>query len=100
MEIVRTTKREPIDFASLSRAELVAATNPRNGSKFLSEWSLERLVNWTEAQIRLQNWRFPPGVQARIRVQLDRPVGYSGGKLVSTITVMASGRWVHAFPDE
>jgi len=100
MEIVRATKHEPIDFDALSRAELFGKTTPRNGSKFLAEWTLERLVNWTEEQIRVHDWRFPPGVQERIRIALDRPVGYAAGKLVSTITVMASGRWVHVFPDE
>jgi hypothetical protein len=100
MEITRATKHEPIDFSILSGQELRDATDDRSGSKFLREWTLRRLVNWLEVQVRGQGWRFPPGVRTRLRVRLAQPVGYVAGKLVQTITVTASGRWVHAYPDK
>lgn len=100
MEITRATKHEPIDFDSLTKQELRSYTDDRSGSKFLAEWSLPRVTNWIEAQIRQQGWRFPPGARTRIRVRLHEPVGYVAGELVHTITIMASGRWVHAYPDE
>ena len=100
MEITRATKHEPTDFDALSRTDLERLTDDYNGSKFLPSWPIGRVVEWTAAQIRVQGWRFPPGVQARVHVALDEPVGYVHGKLVSTIAVLASGRWVHAYPDE
>ncbi|HSZ57253.1 MAG TPA: hypothetical protein VK797_16420 [Tepidisphaeraceae bacterium] len=100
MEITRATKHEPIAFDSLSNEELRDCTDSRSGSKFLAEWTLAQLTDWTEQQVRLRGWRFPPGVQAAVRFQMPRPVGYVKGKLVRTITIFASGRYVHAFPDE
>lgn len=100
MEIVRATKHEPIDFESLSRQELTRLTDSQNGSKFLGEWSLERLTDWLEARVREQGWRFPPGVQGRVRVRMGQQVGFVRGRLVHTVTILASGRWVHAYPDE
>jgi hypothetical protein len=100
MEITRATKHEPIDIDSLSKQELKSRTDARSGSKFLPEWTLPRLTDWTEQQVRALGWRFPPGIQARVRVQLPTPVGYVNGDLVRTITIFASGRYVHAFPDE
>ena len=100
MEITRATKHEPIDFGSLTNKELRECTDRRSGSKFLPEWTLLRLTDWIEQEIRRRPWRFPPGVQARVRVHLPAPVGYVNGNLVRTITIFASGRYVHAFPDE
>ncbi len=51
MEITRATKHEPIDIAHLSPVELRQQTDDRHGSKFLTDWTLERLVQWLEAQI-------------------------------------------------
>jgi hypothetical protein len=100
MEITRATKHEPIDFDGLSKRELERLTNDYNGSKFLPTWPLERVVEWTAEQIDKSGWRFPPGAQERVQVDVREPVGYVDGRLVSTVTVMVSGRWVHAFPDE
>lgn len=100
MEITRATKHEPIDFNRLGRSELIRLTDDVHGSKFLPAWTLERLVDWTEQQIIRHGWGFPPGARTKVHVRLDEPVGYVRGKQVRTITVMASGRWVHAYPDE
>jgi hypothetical protein len=99
MEITRAVKHEPIDSGGLSRGELIELTNDRNGSKFLAEWQLPALVDWLEQQILALGWRFPPGAQTRVHVPMDRDVGYVSGRLVRTITIMVSGRWVHAYPD-
>ena len=100
MEITRATKHEAIDFSLLNGQELRNATDDRSGSKFLREWTLLRLVDWLEAQIRAQGWQFPPGVRTRVSVYLAQPIGYVAGELVRTITITASGRWVHAYPDK
>jgi hypothetical protein len=100
MEITRAVKHEPIAFDRLTASQLTRLTDDRHGSKFLPEWTMARLVDWLEQQIELQDWRFPPGVRARVHVRLDDPVGYVRGRLVHTITITASGRWVHAYPDE
>ncbi len=100
MEITRATKHEPIDLEVISNEELRVLTDDRNGSKFLAEWTLETYVDWLELQIERLAWRFPPGVQKRVSIRVNRPVGYVLGKIVHTVTITASGRWVHAYPDE
>lgn len=100
MEITRATKHEPIEFAALTREQLRTQTDDRNGSKFLADWTLNRLVDWLADEVTRRGWRFPPGVRERVSVRLDSPVGYVRGQLVRTITITASGRWVHAYPDE
>lgn len=100
MEITRATKHEPIDFHSLSTDDLRRLTNDRDGSKFMAAWTLDAYVTWLEGQISQRNWRFPPGVKERVSVRFQQPVGYVLGQPVHTVTITASGRWVHAYPDE
>jgi|SRR5665213_520255 len=106
MEICRAMKHEPIDFDSLDRDELASHTDDRNGSKFLSRWTLRRLVLWSVEQSEVidprtgRPWRFPPGAKSRVKVRLAEPVGYVRGELVHTITMVARGRYIHAYPDE
>lgn len=100
MEITRATKHEPIDFGELDSPELKRLTDAVNGSKFLASWPLERVTDWLKEQIGRQNWTFPPGARQRIHVRLNEPVGYVHGRIVSTITILVSGRWVHCYPDK
>jgi hypothetical protein len=100
MEITRAKKHEPVDSTKLTNDELRRQTDKVSGSKFSPVWSLPEIVSWLETQIEERGWRFPPGVQGKYRVQMNGWVGYVDGKPVNTITIMVSGRWVHAYPDK
>ena len=88
MEVTRATKHEPIDFDVLSAEELRNSTNDRSGRKFLAEWTLPKIVEFLEEQATSNGWKLPPGARTRVRVPMNRKIGY------------VSGRWIHAYPDE
>jgi hypothetical protein len=100
MVITRAKKHEPISFGGLSSKELARATDATNGSKFSAEWTLEVLTERLTDQVDALGWTFPPGANARVRVVFERPIGVSAGVPVRTITILASGRYVHAYPDK
>ncbi|HEY3245234.1 MAG TPA: hypothetical protein VGM03_17975 [Phycisphaerae bacterium] len=56
LEIARARKHEPIDFSRLNRNQIERLTDKRFGSKFLPEWTLERLTDWIQEQVELQHW--------------------------------------------
>lgn len=96
LEIVRRQKHEPINLVTLPRSERVRLTGKRFGSKFLSEWGLERLTDWIASEVESRGWT--DGVSQQADVRFDGPVGVASGEPASTIRIMSDGRYVHAFP--
>lgn len=97
IELVRRVKHEPADMTGWSAGELRERTGKEQGSKFLSEWTLERYANWLAKE--LTERRVRPGPPATVfDVALPGPVGVSGGKVTNTIRVTVQGRYAHAYP--
>ena len=100
LEVVRRTKHEPVDFAKLSRAELERRTDKRDGSKFLADWNLDRLVDWIENAAGELGWVAQPFEPDKHDFRFEVPVGYFRGKKVHTIRIVKDGRCIHAYPVE
>jgi len=98
LEIVRRRKHEPVDLSGLTRDQLRQNTDKRAGSKFTSDWSLEKLVVWVGEQVERLGWA--PGTARSSDITLDSPVGHFVGKESRTIRIISDGRYVHAFPVE
>jgi hypothetical protein len=98
LEIIRYRKHEPIHFDQLMPEELVWKTGKRWGSKFLANWTLDRYVTWIAAQVQQLGWPAEAGVHRSIDIRERAAVGYSRGKLVYNIRLVADGRYVHAYP--
>jgi hypothetical protein len=99
MEITRAIKHEPITLDGLTEAQIVRRTGRVAGSKFAASWTLPVVTAWLRSQIEARGWTCPPGHHERVRAGFDATVGISEGVAVSTITILVSGRYVHAYPD-
>ena len=98
LEIQRRLKHEPVDFSSWSPAELEEKTDERHGSKFLPEWSLQRVTNWTAQAVADAGWTLRPGIKRSAIFQFEAPVGIVRGRRSYKIKIVSDGRYVHAYP--
>ena len=95
LEIVRRRKHEPVgEEVALSQSD------KRAGSKFLPAWTLERVVDWIEQQLRQPKCPVQPGAPASHQVRLGELVGFCRGIKVHTIRIVSDGAYVHAYPVE
>ncbi len=97
--IIRRKKHEPIDMTGLSRQDIVDWTSKRSGSKFSSDWTLVRCVQWIEDQVTALGWT-PETGPVTTTVVFEQTVGISAGKNACTIRLRSDGRYVHAYPEE
>ena len=79
VEIMRARKHEPISFADRTRDEIKSLTNKENGSKFATDWNLERYVEWLTAFVELVGWSFPPSLKCRAKVPFQATIGIAAG---------------------
>jgi len=98
IQVVRRKKHEPIDMAQLTKGELARRTDKRNGSKFLPEISLKRIVEMT-CQVLIEKGA-EVGANIPYNRAFDHPIGYSNGRPVKGLWVSRSnkGKLAHAYP--
>ena len=98
IKILRRKKHEPIDMAQLTKGEQERQTDKRNGSKFLPETSLKRIVEMT-CQVLIEKGA-EVGANIPYNKVFDHPIGYSNGCPVKGLRVSRSnkGRLAHAYP--
>jgi hypothetical protein len=97
--IVRCKKHEPIVLTDLSREQVIWRTSKQWGSKFTSDWTLAKYVQWIELRLKELRWSTATGPTADNTIFPD-PVGISRGIPVHTIKLISDRRFVHAYPDE
>ena len=99
IQIIRRRKHEPIDLPRREK-ELARQTNKCNGSKFLPETTLTRIVEMT-SEVLLEN-RAEIGSNDCYNKVYDEPIGISAGRRVKGLRVCRSnrGRYAHAYPQD
>jgi hypothetical protein len=99
LHIVRAMKHEAVDLSGLTRAELIARTDKRSGSKFTAAWSLLDYVDWIRTVVTVLRWG-PTTGRAKHTFRLAEVVGVCKGEAVRTIEVVFDGQNLHAYPVE
>lgn len=97
--IVRRRKHEAVSgLTARTQKEIALLTDMNNGSKFLEEISLRRMVEIT-AEI-LEEAGVKPGFHGKCWKVYNRPIGISCGKSVRGVVVDVSSRGAHAYPED
>ena len=98
--IVRYRKHDPLpEGMTLNRARPFRRRGD-DVSTFLPTWPLERVVRFIEQHVGELSWELEPGVNRRVEIPMNEPVGLVAGSNVHTIRISSDGRYLHAYPVE
>lgn len=99
LAILRRRKHEWSDaLRELPPDQFALKTGKKWGSKFSAAWTLDVLVDWIDAQVRLYGWTSEVQSPSPIDVRTVDVVGWCDGQPVRTIRIVCDGRYIHAYP--
>lgn len=99
LEIVRRQKHEPIMLGAGS-SDIASRTDKKSGSKFVSQWGLDRVTNFLEKQLLAPGCPLKPLLPGAMTIRAGEPIGIVGGDSVQSVRIVSDGRYVHAYPVE
>jgi hypothetical protein len=101
LRIVRRRKHEwNPGLLKLDPKKLALRTGKEWGTKFLSFWTLDVLVNRIEVEVARARWTKDSQIPNPLDVVDASEIGLANGKRAHTMRIVCDGRHIHAYPIE